>query len=74
MNDKPILSESERGSLKCLIEEKAPFLKELLSEDILVNVGLSPTDPEDNTSHLSLFFLFFSFCFVLWSLFALSVH
>ena len=59
MNDNLVLNESERESLKCLIEENVPFLKEFLSEDTLVNVGLSPTDLEGNTSHLSHpFFLF----------------
>ena len=62
MNDKPVLSEGERESLKYLIERKAPFLKELLSEDALVNVDLSLADLEDNASYL-----FFSFCFALLS-------
>ena len=56
MNENPLLDKSERESLKCLIEGKVPLLKDLLFEDALVNVGLSPTDLEDNTSYL--FFLF----------------
>ena len=59
MNDNPVLNESERESLKCLTGGKVPFLKELLFEDALVNIGLSLTDPEGNTSHLLFPFLFF---------------
>ena len=73
MNDKPILNESVRESLKCLTGGKAPFLKELLLEDIPVNVSLSPTDPKGDTSHLSLFFfLFFLFCSAI--LFTFFIH
>ena len=53
MNENPLLDKSERESLKCLIEKKVPLLKDLLSKDALINVDLSPADPEDNTSHLS---------------------
>ena len=66
MNDNPVLNESNRESLKCLTEGKTHFLKELLLEDTLVNVGLSSINPKSNTSHLSLS-LSFSFCFALWS-------
>ena len=58
LNKYLLLDKSERESLKCLTEGKAPFLKDLLSKDALVNVGLSPTDPEDNTSCLFSFFYF----------------
>ena len=65
MNDNPVLNESERESLECLTRGKVSFLKELLSEDILVNVGLSPTDPKDNTLSLP-FFLFVICLFFFW--------
>ena len=63
MNDKPSFSQSEREALKCLTEGKAPFLKELLSEDTLVNVSLSPTDLEGNASLLSFVCVCCLFCF-----------
>ena len=50
MNENPLLDKRERESLKCLIEEKVPLLKDPLFEDALVNVDLSPTDPKGNTS------------------------
>ena len=64
MNEYLLLDKSEREALKCLIEGKAPFLKDLLSKDALVNVGLSSADPKGNTSYLFLKYLvrpFFSF-------------
>ena len=66
MNDKPILNLSEKEALKCLIEGKAPILKELLSEDTLVNFGLSSADPESNA-----LFLFVLFCCLYYIFFCL---
>ena len=44
MNENSLLDKSETESLKCLIEGKAPFLKDLLSDDALVNTDASPID------------------------------
>ena len=52
LNEYPLLDKSKRESLKCLTKEKAPFLKDLLSEDALVNVSLKLADPEGNNSCL----------------------
>ena len=58
--------------LKCLAGGKAPFLKELLLEDTLVKIDLSPGDHEGNTSPLLLLFCFIvystvPFCFLIQS-------
>ena len=67
MNDKPVLSPSEKEALKRLIEGKAPFLKELVSEDTLVNVSLRSADLEGNTSFLSFVCLLFVLLFICYS-------
>ena len=63
MNEKLSLSQSKKEALKCLIEGKALSLKELLSEDALVNVGLSSADPKGNasSSHSPLFYVLLLF-------------
>ena len=58
MNDKPYLDQSEKEALKYLTGGEPPSLKELLSEEALVNVSLSSANPEDNASSN---FYFFSF-------------
>ena len=66
MNKKQCLNQSKKEALKCLTGGKAPYLKELLLEDVLVNVGLSLVDPGDNASSFILCpfsFLFFFFGF-----------
>ena len=57
LNEYLLLDKSEREALKCLTGGKAPFLKDLLSEDVLVNVGLSLADPKGNTSYFIFYFL-----------------
>ena len=71
MNEKPILSQSEKETLKCLTGGEAPSLKELLSKDALVNVGLSSVDPEGNASSSPLCFCFDFCCFFFFIFFGL---
>ena len=69
MNEKLVLSQSEKEAMKCLTRKQAPSLKGLLSEDALVNVGLSLADPKGKapSSPLFLFCLLLFVVFFFWS-------
>ena len=48
MNERPTLAKDEEESLAYLWAYGVPLIKDLICEEVLVNVGLSLIDPQGN--------------------------